>query len=54
LLIQSLSSDQGSSGLFANLAAQKRGSEDPASMARRQSMHDARKQSGFLGQMWKK
>ncbi|KAJ9133345.1 hypothetical protein NKR19_g9069 [Coniochaeta hoffmannii] len=43
-----------SAGLFANLAAQKRGSDDPASVARRQSMHDAKKQSGFIGKMWNK
>ncbi|KAH8910715.1 hypothetical protein BR93DRAFT_964571 [Coniochaeta sp. PMI_546] len=42
-----------SSGLFANLAAQKRG-DDPASVARRQSMHDAKPQAGFLGKMWDK
>ncbi|KAB5563621.1 hypothetical protein GE09DRAFT_1220166 [Coniochaeta sp. 2T2.1] len=42
-----------SNSLFANLTAQKR-SEDPASMARRQSMHDARPETGFIGKMWNK
>ncbi|OIW35329.1 hypothetical protein CONLIGDRAFT_627390 [Coniochaeta ligniaria NRRL 30616] len=42
---------RGSSGLFANLEAQKRG-DDPVSMARRQSMNDTKPQAGFLGKMW--
>lgn len=42
---------RGSSGLFANLAAQKR-SDDPGSVARRQSMHDAKPEAGFIGKMW--
>ncbi|RKU40190.1 hypothetical protein DL546_002173 [Coniochaeta pulveracea] len=40
-----------SSGLYANLNAINRG-DDPASVARRQSMHDQRPATGFFGQMW--
>ncbi|KAJ4295973.1 hypothetical protein N0V88_004675 [Collariella sp. IMI 366227] len=39
--------------LFETLTAQKR-SNDPASIARRQSMSEQRPQSGFIGQMWNK
>jgi hypothetical protein len=40
-----------SHGLFEGLTAQKR-KDDPASMARRQSMNEQRPRSGFIGQMW--
>ncbi|KAK0618285.1 hypothetical protein B0T17DRAFT_618896 [Bombardia bombarda] len=38
-------------GLFEGLQAQKR-KDDPASIARRQSMNEQRPRSGFIGQMW--
>lgn len=41
-----------SSGAFANLHAQKRGSMDEASQARRQSIQDQMPQAGFIGKMW--
>jgi len=44
---------QASHGLFEGLTAQKR-KDDPASIARRQSMHEQRPRSGFIGQMWNK
>ncbi|KAL2257495.1 hypothetical protein VTK26DRAFT_100 [Humicola hyalothermophila] len=37
--------------LFETLQAQKRG-DDPASVARRQSMNEQRPQGGFINQMW--
>ena len=40
-----------SSGLFEGLHAQKRGN-DPASVARRQSMNEQRPAAGFIGTMW--
>lgn len=40
-----------SSGLFEGLQAQKR-SNDPASIARRQSMNEQRPAAGFFGNMW--
>ncbi|QDS74830.1 hypothetical protein FKW77_002687 [Venturia effusa] len=43
-----------SSGAFANLYAQKRGSMDEAAQARRQSIQEQMPQSGFLGKMWNK
>ncbi|KAK0731545.1 hypothetical protein B0H67DRAFT_639924 [Lasiosphaeris hirsuta] len=42
---------QASHGLFESLTAQKR-SNDPASLARRQSLHEQRPRVGFIGQMW--
>ncbi|KAJ1331110.1 hypothetical protein MN608_04568 [Microdochium nivale] len=36
---------------FEGLMALKRDS-DPASMARRQSLHDQKPQAGFFGSMW--
>ncbi|KAK0655760.1 hypothetical protein B0T16DRAFT_451395 [Cercophora newfieldiana] len=38
-------------GLFEGLQNQKR-RDDPASIARRQSMNEQRPKSGFIGQMW--
>ncbi|KAK4648522.1 uncharacterized protein QC761_110860 [Podospora bellae-mahoneyi] len=40
-----------SSHLFEGLEAQKR-SQDPAAVARRQSMNEQRPKSGFIGSMW--
>ncbi|KAK4188546.1 hypothetical protein QBC35DRAFT_451210 [Podospora australis] len=40
-----------SSAMFEGLQAQKR-SNDPASVARRQSMNEQRPASGFFGTMW--
>jgi len=37
--------------LFEGLTAQKR-KDDPASMARRQSLNEQRPAPGFIGQMW--
>ncbi|KAG7292512.1 hypothetical protein NEMBOFW57_002547 [Staphylotrichum longicolle] len=42
-----------SHGLFEGLEAQKR-KDDPASIARRQSMNEQRPASGFIGKMWNK
>jgi hypothetical protein len=39
--------------LFEGLAAQKR-KDDPASVARRQSLNEQRPPAGFFGQMWNK
>ncbi|KAK4177423.1 hypothetical protein QBC36DRAFT_327064 [Triangularia setosa] len=39
------------SSLFEGLEAQKR-SQDPAAVARRQSMTDQRPKSGIIGSMW--
>ncbi|KAM7224272.1 hypothetical protein V8F06_000053 [Rhypophila decipiens] len=44
-------SRRASQGLFDSLTAQKR-KDDPASIARRQSMNDQQPKSGFIGQMW--
>ncbi|KAK3341487.1 hypothetical protein B0T25DRAFT_573861 [Lasiosphaeria hispida] len=44
-------SDSTSSATSASLTAQKR-SSDPASLARRQSLHEQRPRVGFIGQMW--
>jgi len=41
-----------SSGSFANLLNQKRGSMDEAAQARRASIHEQMPKSGFLGSMW--
>ncbi|TID14595.1 Pumilio domain-containing protein [Venturia nashicola] len=41
-----------SSGAFAALHEQKRGSMDEAARARRQSIQEQMPQSGFLGRMW--
>ncbi|KAL8419657.1 hypothetical protein RB594_002734 [Gaeumannomyces avenae] len=40
-----------SAGLFASLQEQKR-SNDPASIARRQSLHEQRPPPGFIGKLW--
>ncbi|KAL1883109.1 hypothetical protein VTK73DRAFT_9476 [Phialemonium thermophilum] len=40
-----------SSGLFESLSAQKR-KDEPASLARRQSMNEQRPKAGIFGQMW--
>ncbi|KAK3694727.1 hypothetical protein B0T22DRAFT_79777 [Podospora appendiculata] len=47
----STSSRRASHGLFEGLTAQKR-KDDPASMARRQSMNEQRPQAGIIGKMW--
>ncbi|GAB1310973.1 hypothetical protein MFIFM68171_01183 [Madurella fahalii] len=39
--------------LFEGLTAQKR-KDDPASIARRQSLSEQRPKAGFIGQMWNK
>ncbi|KAK0632360.1 hypothetical protein B0T14DRAFT_560060 [Immersiella caudata] len=39
-------------GLFEGLQNQKRNNNDPASVARRQSMNEQRPKPGFIGQMW--
>jgi hypothetical protein len=39
--------------LFEGLTAQKR-KDDPASVARRQSLNEQRPTAGFIGQMWNK
>ena len=39
--------------LFASLHQQKR-SDDPRSVARRQSMNEQRPQPGFIGKMWER
>jgi hypothetical protein len=44
-------SPQSSGPSFESLMAAKR-SNDPAAMARRQSLHDQKPQAGFFGQMW--
>ena len=49
----SLPALKGSGTLFESLQAQKRNS-DPASVARRQSLHEQRPQAGFIGKMWNK
>ncbi len=42
-----------STGLFASLHDQKR-STDPVQMARRQSLHDQRPETGIFGKWWNK
>lgn len=42
---------QNSAGLFASLQEQK---QSPASVARRQSLHEQRPTPGFIGKMWHK
>jgi hypothetical protein len=43
-----------SGSLFSGLMEQKRGSQDAAAQARRQSFNEQKPQAGFLGNMWNK
>jgi len=46
-----MSPRRASHALFEGLTAMKR-RDDPASVARRQSMSDQKPKSGFIGSMW--
>ncbi|KUJ22321.1 uncharacterized protein LY89DRAFT_574784 [Mollisia scopiformis] len=43
-----------SSGMFSGLMSQKRNSTDAAAAARRESFHEMKPASGFIGKMWHK
>jgi len=45
-------SSSSSGSLFSGLINQKRNSDDPAAMARRQSFHDQKPATGMLGNWW--